>query len=57
MNGHRTLNVSLAALAVVVLIAVLVGLSSHERRVEARAEGHLKTMLMLRTSVLQKQGA
>lgn len=53
MSPGRTLDYSLAGLLVLVLIAGLIGLNIYENRVETRAVGHLKTMLMLRESVLR----
>jgi len=53
MNTHRAINFSLAGLLVVVLIAGIIGMNVFQGRMEARAAGHLTTMLMLRESVLR----
>ena len=53
MSPGRRLDYSLAGLLVLILVAGLIGLNIHERRIESRANGHLQTMLMLRESVLR----
>ena len=53
MSSRRSINlIVVAVLGAALLIGVLL-LTLHERRLEARAAGHLQTMLMLRESVLK----
>ncbi len=53
MTTSRSINLSIGLLLLLGLIA-LIGISRvYEHRVEQRAVGHLKTMLMLRASVLR----
>ena len=53
MNIKRSVNISLAIAFVVLLIAGGVFQHENQKRVEAQASSHLKTMLMLRESVLR----
>ena len=53
MNIKRSVNISLAIAFVVLLIASGVFQHENQKRVEAQASSHLKTMLMLRESVLR----
>lgn len=52
MKVNRRVDVSLVVTLIIVLAAGIVLLGAFERRTEAAAAGHLKTMLMLRASVL-----
>lgn len=53
MNIRRSVNISLAIAFVVLLLAGIVFHREDQKRVEAQASSHLKTMLMLRESVLR----
>ena len=53
MNIRRSVNISLAIAFVVLLVAGFVFHRENQRRVEAQASSHLRTMLMLRESVLR----
>jgi len=50
---RRSINISLVIAFVVLLLLGVVFHREQQKRVEAQASGHLKTMLMLRESVLQ----
>jgi len=50
---RRSINISLVIAFVVLLLLGVVFHREQQKRVEAQASGHLKTMLMLRKSVLQ----
>ena len=53
MTSSRAVSVSVGLLFALVLIVLLGLIRVYEHRVEQRAMGHLKTMLMLRESVLR----
>ena len=53
MTASRSINLSVGLFLLLGLIAVVGITRTYEHRVEQQAIGHLKTMLMLRESVLR----
>ncbi len=53
MKGNRSINLALVLVFLAIVVGGLAALRVYEQRTEARAVGHLTTMLMLRKSVLE----